>query len=63
MGSSLVQISALMCCAGVALRYITQLIVVVWSLRADADGRQHALRLLRVLRGARTKQPPPAGTS
>jgi hypothetical protein len=63
MGSSLVQISALMCCAGVALRYITQLIVVVWSLRADEDGRRHALKLLLALRGARPKQRPPAGTS
>ncbi|MFE9751124.1 hypothetical protein ACFYOT_39985 [Saccharothrix saharensis] len=39
--------------AVVALRYLTQLIVVVWSLRADKEGRQHAIRLLELLRGGR----------
>ena len=53
MGSELVQISALVGCAGVALRYTVQLIVVVWSLRTDEAGRKHALRVLRVLRGER----------
>ncbi|XVV00768.1 hypothetical protein ACQPW3_25475 [Actinosynnema sp. CA-248983] len=34
----------------VALRAITQLVVVVWSLRADEAGRRQALRLLEALR-------------
>jgi len=51
MGSGWVQISAFVGCAGVALRYIIQFIVVIWSLRADDDGRRHALRLLLALRG------------
>ena len=59
MGSELVQLSALVGCAGVALRYIIQLIVVLWSLKADADGRQHALGLLLALRGERPKRQPP----
>jgi hypothetical protein len=32
-----------------ALRSVAQLIVVVWSLRADEVGRKHALAVLRVL--------------
>ena len=63
MGSGLVQISALVGCAGVAVRYITQLIVVVWSLRADEDGRQHALGLLLALRGERAGRRPPGKAS
>jgi len=59
MGSNLVQISALVGCAGVALRYVIQLIVVVWSLRADEDGRQHAVGLLLALRGERARRQPP----
>ena len=39
-----------------ALRYLTQLIVVVWSLRADEQGRKHALRLLELLH--RHQKPP-----
>jgi hypothetical protein len=31
------------------LRYVTQLVVVVWSLRADDAGRKHAVAVLRVL--------------
>jgi hypothetical protein len=56
MGSELVQISALVGCAGVALRYLVQLIVVVWSLKANEAGRKHALRVLRVLRGEQPKR-------
>ncbi|MGW3994335.1 hypothetical protein [Amycolatopsis sp. NPDC004772] len=37
--------------AVVVLRYVTQLIVVIWSLRADEAGRKHAVALLRLLRG------------
>jgi hypothetical protein len=55
MGTGLVQISALVGCAGVALRSVIQLIVVIWSLRADEEGRRHALRLLLALRGKRSK--------
>lgn len=47
---ALIQISAIAGCAGVALRYATQLVIVIWSLRADEEGRQHAIRLLKVLR-------------
>ena len=39
--------------AVLALRYLTQLIVVVWSLRADEQGRKHALQLLELLHGRR----------
>lgn len=50
MADALVQISAIAGCAGVALRYVTQLVIVIWSLRADEEGRQHAVRLLKALR-------------
>jgi len=56
MASALIQISAIAGCAGLTVRYVTQLIVVVWSLRADEDGRRHALRLLSALRGERSRQ-------
>jgi len=36
------------------LRAITQLIIVLWSLRTDDTGRKHALALLRLLRAGRT---------
>jgi hypothetical protein len=51
MESGVVYISVLVGCAGVAARYITQLVVVLWSLRADDKGRQHAIELLTILRG------------
>jgi hypothetical protein len=43
-----------------ALRYALQLVVVVWSLRADEHGREHAIRVLQLLRGGqrRGKEPP-----
>jgi aminoglycoside phosphotransferase len=50
MGSGVVQISVLVGCAGVAMRYVTQLIVVLWSLRADDSGRRYAIELLKTLR-------------
>jgi hypothetical protein len=50
MGNHVVQISILVSCAGVATRYVTQLLVVLWSLRANASGRRHAIELLRTLR-------------
>ncbi len=46
----LFQIGAVAGCAGVALRYATQLVIVIWSMRADEEGRQHAIRLLKALR-------------
>lgn len=49
MGGDVVQISVLVGCAGVTIRYAIQLIVVIWSLRADEKGRQHAKELLRIL--------------
>jgi len=57
MESGVVQISVLLGCAGVAARYITQLVVVLWSLHADDKGRQHAIKLLAILRGG----PPRSG--
>jgi len=50
MGSGVVQISVLVGCAGVAMRYVTQLIVVLWSLRADDSGRRYAIEVLKTLR-------------
>jgi hypothetical protein len=61
MVTALVQISAIAGCAGVAMRYATQLIIVIWSLTADEDGRRHALRLLGVLRGAHSRRRSPPG--
>jgi hypothetical protein len=63
MASALIQISAVVSCAGIALRYVTQLIVVIWSLKADEDGRRHALKLLLVLRGERSRRGLPPGGS
>jgi hypothetical protein len=51
MGGCAVQISVLVGCAGVTVRYITQLIIVIWSLKADERGRHHAIELLKSLRG------------
>jgi hypothetical protein len=45
-----VQISVLVGCAGVAIRCATQLLVVIWSLRADENGRRHAVEILKALR-------------
>jgi hypothetical protein len=57
MGSGMVQISALVG-AGLTVRYAIQLVIVIWSLRADEDGRQHALRLLQALRGKSPERRP-----
>jgi hypothetical protein len=46
--------------AVMVLRYITLLIVVVWSLRANAAGRKHAVELLKLLYGGeRHRSRPP----
>jgi hypothetical protein len=58
MSSGMVQISALVGCAGLTVRYAIQLVIVIWSLRADEDGRQHALRLLHALRAKSPDQRP-----
>jgi len=50
MGGGMVQISVLMGCAGVAIHYGAQLLVVIWSPRADERGRQYAIELLKALR-------------
>ena len=42
--------------AAMVLRYLMQLMVVIWSLRADERGRKHAVRILALLRGRR--EPP-----
>ena len=39
-----------------AVRYLTQLIIVLWSLRADEAGRKHAIRLLELLHGKRARR-------
>jgi cell division protein FtsX len=56
MGGGVVQISVLVGCAGVAIRMAIQLLVVIWSLRADASGRRHAIELLKALRWDGFKQ-------
>jgi hypothetical protein len=56
MAYTLVQIGAVAGCVGVALRYATQFVIVVWSLKADEQGRRHALRLLQALRGERPRR-------
>src|SRR5579864_3856936 len=43
-------------CAGVAIRCVTQLLVVIWSLRADEKGRRHAIEILKALRWDGFKQ-------
>jgi hypothetical protein len=53
MSSGIVQISACVGCAGVALRYIIQLLIVLWSFKDDQERRRHAVRLLLALRGKR----------
>lgn len=45
----LLQLSMLLGAAAVGLRALTRLVVTIWSLRADASGRRHALRLLKAL--------------
>lgn len=56
MESGVIHISVLVGCAGVAARYITQLVVVLWSLRTDEKGRQHAIELLTILRGGSSRR-------
>jgi hypothetical protein len=56
MAGALLQISAVAGCIGLALRYATQLVIVICSLRADEEGRRHALQLLLALRGERLKR-------
>jgi hypothetical protein len=48
-GSWVVVISALVG-AAVAMLAATQFVVAIWSLKADESGRQHATKLLEVLR-------------
>jgi hypothetical protein len=52
----MVQISMLIGCAGVAIRCVTQLLVVIWSLKADEKGRRHAIEILKTLRWGGFKQ-------
>jgi hypothetical protein len=51
----IVQVSGIVGTA-LVVRYVTQLIVIVWSLRADEPGRRHAIRLLELLRGTRRER-------
>jgi hypothetical protein len=44
--------------AAFALRYVAELVVIIWSLRADEEGRKHAIRLLQLLRGGRGRKAP-----
>lgn len=50
MASGVVQISVLVGCAVVTMHCVIQLVVVIWSLRANDDGRRHAIELLKALR-------------
>lgn len=43
-------IAGMVVLTSVGVRLTLQVIVVVWSLRADAAGRRHALAVLRLLR-------------
>ena len=47
--SWVVAIPALTGCAGMAMRSAVQVVVAIWSLKADARGRRHAIELLKVL--------------
>jgi hypothetical protein len=40
-----------------ALRVVTQLVVIIWSFGADEKGRRHAIRVLELL-GRRERRPP-----
>lgn len=44
--------------AALALRILTETVVIVWSLRADEKGRRHAIRLLEQLGVRRGRKPP-----
>ncbi|MGH3878172.1 MAG: hypothetical protein ACRDSK_14170 [Actinophytocola sp.] len=44
--------------AALALRNLTELVVIFWSLRADEKGRRHAIRLLEQLGRGRGRKPP-----
>nr|WP_042187167.1 hypothetical protein [Kibdelosporangium sp. MJ126-NF4]CEL17859.1 hypothetical protein [Kibdelosporangium sp. MJ126-NF4]CTQ90917.1 hypothetical protein [Kibdelosporangium sp. MJ126-NF4] len=46
--------------AAFTLRFVAQLVIVIWSLRADEKGRRHAIRLLELLGGGqgRRRKPP-----
>ena len=39
--------------------WISQLVVIIWSFRADDRGRRHAIRVLEILRNGRRGQKPP----
>jgi len=43
--------------AALALRVVTEIVVIIWSLRADEKGRRHAIRVLELL-GGRRRRPP-----
>ena len=44
-----VEITALAGCADVIMRVALQYAVAIWSLKADKDGRRHAIELLKAL--------------
>ena len=44
--------------AAFALRYVAEIVVIIWSLRTDEEGRKHAIRLLELLRGGRGRRGP-----
>jgi hypothetical protein len=44
--------------AALALRALAEPVVVIWSLRADKEGRRHAIRLLEQLSAWRRRKPP-----
>jgi hypothetical protein len=44
--------------AALALRILTEVVVIIWSLRADEKGRRHAIRLVELLSFRRGRKPP-----
>jgi hypothetical protein len=46
------------CGIGIVIRSLLQLVVVIWSLRADDAGRRHAMAILRLLSDSRVRRSP-----
>ncbi|MGH3758198.1 hypothetical protein [Actinophytocola sp.] len=44
--------------AALALRILTEIVVIIWSLRADKAGREHAIKILQQLSIRRGRKPP-----
>jgi hypothetical protein len=44
--------------AALALRILTEIVVIFWSFQADEDGRKHAIKILEQLGNRRGRKPP-----